>query len=62
MNNIIKETKKIMEVQPKLQKVFDEVDNYSNSYKSLEKENFKYEKQIKSLKTQNYNLREENKS
>lgn len=53
MNNVIKETKKIMEVQPKLQKVFDEVDNYSNSYKSLEKE-------IKSLKTQNKNLREEN--
>ena len=60
MNNVIKETKKIMEVQPKLQKVFDEVDTYSNSYKALEKENFKYEKEIKSLKTQNNNLREEN--
>ena len=60
MNNVIKETKKIMEVQPKLQKVFDKVDNYSNSYKSLEKENFKYEKEIKSLKKQNKNLREVN--
>ena len=62
MNNVISETKKIIEIQPKLKKVFDEVDNYSNSYKSLEKDNFKYEKEIKSLKTQNFNLREENKN
>ena len=33
MNNVINETKKIMEIQPKLEAVFKEVNNYTNSYK-----------------------------
>ena len=60
MNNVIKESKKVMEMQPKLQTIFNEVDNYANSYKSLEKENQKYEKEIKALKTRNQNLNNEN--
>ena len=60
MNNVINETKKIMEIQPKLEKVFKEVNNYANSYKSLEKENKKYEKEITALKIKNHNLTEEN--
>lgn len=39
MNNVINESKKVMELQPKLQLIFNEVDGYANSYKSLEKEN-----------------------
>lgn len=50
MNNVIKESKKVMEMQPKLQTIFNEVDNYTNSYKSLEKENKKYEKRLLNLK------------
>ena len=38
MNNAIKEFKKVMEMQPKLQTMFN-VDSYANIYKSLEKEN-----------------------
>ena len=60
MHNVIKESKKVMEMQPKLQTIFNEVDSYANSYKSLEKENQKYEKEIKSLKTRNQNLTNEN--
>ena len=60
MNNVINETKKIMEIQPKLDEVFKEINNYTNSYKSLEKENKKYEKEITSLKIKNHNLTEEN--
>ena len=60
MNNVINETKKIMEIQPKLEEVFKEVNNYTNSYKFLEKENKKYEKEITSLKIKNHNLTEEN--
>ena len=60
MNNVINETKKIMEIQPKLEEVFKEVNNYTNSYKSLEKENKKYEKDITALKIKNHNLTEEN--
>ena len=37
MNNVISESKKVMELQPKLQTIFNEVDSYANSYKSLEK-------------------------
>lgn len=36
MNNVISESKKVMELQPKLQTIFNEVDSYANSYKSLE--------------------------
>ena len=42
MNNVINESKKVMELQPKLQTIFNEVDSYANSYKSLEKENQKF--------------------
>ncbi len=62
MNNVIKESKKVMEMQPKLQTIFNEVDNYANSYKSLEKENRKYEKEITKLEKDNKYLDQENKS
>lgn len=44
MNNVINEFKKIMELQSKLQTIFNEVDSYANSYKLFEKENQKYKK------------------
>lgn len=44
MNNVINESKRVMKLQPKLKAVFNEVDSYVNSYKSLEKENQKYRK------------------
>ena len=62
MNNVISESKKVMELQPKLQTIFNEVDSYANSYKSLEKENQKYKKEISSLESKNRNLERENKS
>ena len=46
MNRVIDESKKVREIQPKLQTIFDEVENYANSYKSLEKENKKYVKEV----------------
>ena len=45
MNNVINESKKVMELQP----IFNEVDNYANSYKSLEKENQNLEKENRSF-------------
>ena len=62
MNNVISESKKVMELQPKLQTIFNEVDSYANSYKSLEKENQKYKKEVSKLKSDNENLEQENKS
>ena len=60
MNNVIKESKKVMEMQPKLQTIFNEVDSYANSYKSLEKENINLKREVKSLTTRNQKLTEEN--
>ena len=62
MNNVIKESKKVMEMQPKLQTIFNEVDSYASSYKSLEKENQKYQNEINKLETENQQLKQENNS
>ena len=62
MNNVINESKKVMELQPKLQMIFNEVDGYANSYKSLEKENQKYKKEVNKLEVENQELKQENNS
>ena len=62
MNNVIEETKKIKELQPKLEHVFNEVDSYATSYKSLEKENQKYKNEVSRLENENDKLKEENRS
>ncbi len=62
MNNVINESKKVMELQPKLQTIFNEVDSYANSYKSLEKENQKYKKEVNKLEIENKELKQENNS
>ena len=62
MNKIIKESKKVIELQPKINEVFNEVTSYVSSYNSLEKDNQKYQREIKALKTRNSNLLEENKN
>ena len=56
MHKAINESKKVMELQPKINEVFNEINNYADSYNSLEKDNQKYQKEIKSLKTRNSNL------
>ena len=60
MNKVIKESKKVMELQPKINEVFYEINNYANSYNSLERDNQKHQREIKSLKTKNSNLLQEN--
>ena len=60
MNKVIEQTKKVMEIQPKIQKVYNEVDEYSKSYKYLEKENENIQKEIKYLRIKNQKLEQEN--
>ena len=62
MNKVIDESKKVREIQPKLQTIFNEVESYANSYKSLEKENKKYAKEVNILEKENKGLRQENNS
>ena len=60
INKVIEQTKKVMEIQPKIQKVYNEVDEYSKSYKYLEKENENIQKEIKYLRIKNQKLEQEN--
>ena len=60
MNKVIEETKKVMEIQPKIQKVYNEVDTYAKSYKYLEKENENIQKEVIYLKIKNQKLEQEN--
>ena len=62
MNRVINESKKIRELQPKIEQVFNEVNNYASSYKSLEKENQNIKKEVKSLKSKNEKLENENRN
>ena len=62
MNNVIEETKKIKELQPKLENYFNEVDNYATSYKKLEKEDQKYKNEINNLENENKEIKKENRS
>ncbi len=60
MQNVIKETKKAIEIQPKLEQLFNEVDTYTKSHQTLEKENQNLQREVKSLTTRNQNLTNEN--
>ena len=60
MNNVIKETKKVMEFQPKMKRLFNEVNTFSKSHQTLEKENKNLEREVKALTTRNQNLTKEN--
>ena len=60
MNKVIEQTKKVMEIQPKIQKVYNEVVTYAKSYKYLEQENENIQKEVKYLKIRNQKLEQEN--
>ncbi len=49
MNNVIKETKKIMEFQPKMEQLFKEVDTFTKSHQIIEKENNNLKKYLKAI-------------
>ena len=61
MNKVIFESKKIMEIQPALKKVYNEVDTYTQSYQNLQKENDNIKKEVKYLRSRNEKLGKENK-
>lgn len=60
MNNVIKEIKKAIEFQPKLEQLFNEVNNFTKSHHRLEKENNNLKHEVKYLTTRNQNLSAEN--
>ncbi len=56
MQQIVNESKKVVELQPKIKEVFNEIDSYAIGYKTLEKENQRYKKEVDNLKEENRNL------
>ena len=60
MQNVIKKTKKVMEFQPKMEQLFNEVNTFSKSHQTLEKENTNLQREVKALTTRNQNLTKEN--
>ena len=60
MQNVIKETKKAVEFQPKINQLFNEIDTYTQSHQTLEKEKKNLQREVKALTTRNQNLTKEN--
>ena len=60
MQNVIKETKKAVEFQLKINQLFNEIDTYTHSHQTLEKENKNLQREVKALTTRNQNLTKEN--
>ena len=60
MQNVVKETKKVMEFQPKMEQLFNEVNTFSKSHQTLEKENNNLQREVKALTTRNQNLIKDN--
>lgn len=56
----MKTTKKVIEIEFKIRELFSEVNQYTKSHQTLEKENQSMQREIKSLKTRNHNLAKEN--
>ena len=60
MNKVIDDATNVMNLQPKLEKVYKEVNNYTKSYKSLKRENDLYKNEIENLQINNDELYEKN--
>lgn len=60
MNKVIDDATNVMNLQPKLEKIFKEVDSYTRSYQSIKRENDLYKKEIKNLEINNNELYEKN--
>ena len=60
IDNVIKETKKAMEIQPKLESIYKEVKSYSNNYNNLERENYSLRKELLKLTERNEELENTN--
>ncbi len=61
INKVIDDASKVMDLQPKLEKFYNEVDSYTKSYQSLYTQNIRYKNQIEDLECENFNLFVENK-
>ena len=60
MNNVVKISKKLNELQPKLETTIKKAEVYVNNYESLQSKNYSLNKEISNLEKKNNELKEEN--
>ena len=60
MNKVIDDATNVMNLQPKLEKVYKEVDSYTRSYQSIKRENDLYKNEIENLQINNDEIYEKN--
>ena len=60
MNKIVKESKKVIELQPKINEVFNEINSYASGYKTLENANKNIKREVQILEYRNNQLENEN--
>ena len=60
MNKIVKESKKVIELQPKINEIFNEINGYASGYKILENENRNIKREVQVLEYKNNQLEKEN--
>ena len=60
MNKVIDDATNVMNLQPKLEKVYKEVDSYTRSYQSIKRENDLYKNEIENLQANNDELYDKN--
>ena len=60
MNKIVKESKKVIELKPKIKEVFNEINSYASGYKTLENENKNIKREVQVLEYRNNQLEKEN--
>ena len=60
INKVIDNATNVMNLQPKLEKVYKKVDSYTRSYQSIKRENNLYKNEIENLEIKNYELNEKN--
>lgn len=60
MNNVVKISKKLNELQPKLETTIKKAEVYVNNYESLQSKNYSLNNEISNLENKNNELKEEN--
>lgn len=60
MNNVVKISKKLNELQPKLETTINKAEVYVNNYESLQSKNYSLNNEISNLEKKNNELKEEN--
>lgn len=60
MNKIVKESKKVIDLQPKIKEIFNEINSYTSGYKVFENQNKNIKREVHVLEYKNNQFEKEN--